>query len=476
VTFNSYGYLSLLLVVVPLYWMVPAARRRWFALALSVAYYASWQPLFALLPLALAVWTWWIVRAMETEPARSKAWVRAGITGLVGLLAFFKYREFLWANAVALWNGREGQTLLAIGLPLGISFLTFDAIAVLLDARQKRVRRPSVWDLWQLFGFWPSLLSGPIVRFREMVPQWTSPKKWDRSALIGGLDRLIVGLVQKNFIANSLGAVVDEGFLPKAALTNTTLDNWVLAIAYGLQIYFDFAAYTNMAIGSARLLGLNLPGNFRYPYHASSPPDFWSRWHMSLSRWIRDYLFFPINAKYGGRPLPLYISLVAIMSLVGLWHGAGWGFLVWGGLHGVYLVVYRMWESFAQSRGGWTKSAWTKLIWRGATLAAVAIAWVPFRAATLEQSAGMLKHMFLPNGFAASYGVNALLITASALVYCALEPFLAAWLQRAEQRIIAWPGGQLWSWLVVRPAFYAALLLLFVAFDERNARFIYFQF
>jgi D-alanyl-lipoteichoic acid acyltransferase DltB (MBOAT superfamily) len=142
--------------------------------------------------------------------------------------------------------------------------------------------------------------------------------------------------VQKNLIANTIGSWVDDGFLPKAAALNTTIDNWALAVAFGIQIYFDFAAYSNMAIGAARLIGITLPENFRFPYHAANPVDFWSRWHMTLSRWIRDYVFFPLNAGFQDKKLRLYGSLVAVMGVVGLWHGAGWGFVLWGVMHGVY--------------------------------------------------------------------------------------------------------------------------------------------
>ena len=346
-TINSYSYLLLLGPIVLVYWLLPGQFRKPWLLLLSAAFYVSWQPKFFWLPFATAAVVFGVLRVMQSDKKRSAILVRGGIVLLLIPLAFFKYWHFVIVNLNGLLHAAGQlplQTSLAIALPVGISFFTFDAIGMLLDARQGRIKNPRFWDVSLLLSFWPCLIAGPIVRFREIVPQLATPRKFDAEKFLAGLDRLVLGLVQKNLIANNLAAIVDEGFLPRAALTNSTVDNWMLAVAYGLQIYFDFASYTNMAIGAARLMGINLPENFRFPYHASNPSDFWSRWHISLSRWIRDYLFFPINAKYGGAALPLYASLVGIMALVGLWHGAGWGFILWGAMHGISGAVARVGE------------------------------------------------------------------------------------------------------------------------------------
>ena len=203
-------------------------------------------------------------------------------------------------------------------LPLGISFYSFEAVSYLFDSQQGRVSSTSFLDLALFIMFWPHLIAGPIVRVRELVPQLKFDRKFEIGFVLQGLDRVVWGLVQKNVFANSIGPWVDNGFVPGAAPLNTALDNWFLAAAFGLQIYFDFAAYTNIAIGSAQLIGVKLPENFRYPYHAVTPPEFWSRWHMTLSRWIRDYLFFPLNARYKGSPVSVYLSLVAAMAVVRL--------------------------------------------------------------------------------------------------------------------------------------------------------------
>ena len=209
------------------------------------------------------------------------------------------------------------------------------------------------------------------------MPQLQFQKAFEPRFCFDGMDRLIWGLVQKNVVANMLGVWVDRGFAPGATGILSTLDGWALAIAFALQIYFDFAAYTNMALGAAHLLGVTLPENFRQPYHAATPPEFWARWHMTLSRWVRDYLFSPINAKYAGAPLPLYLSLVGVMALVGLWHGAGWGFILWGTMHGTYLVLYRIYESWKNTRPALGNSVIMPAAWRAFTLVAATVAWVP---------------------------------------------------------------------------------------------------
>src|SRR5262249_29158599 len=155
-------------------------------------------------------------------------------------------------------------------------------------------------DVYLFVMFWPHLMAGPIVRARELIPQLSFASKFEVKFVFEGIDRLIWGLVQKNVIANTLGAAVDSGSFSPSAPLPSTIDGWLTAVAFGLQIYFDFAGYTNIAIGAARLLGITLPENFRYPYHAANPAEFWSRWHMTLSRWVRDYLFFPLNAHFRG--------------------------------------------------------------------------------------------------------------------------------------------------------------------------------
>ena len=479
--FNSYSYLLLLFPVVALYWGLPARFRATYLLGLSLLFYACWKPLYLILPLLVCAVIYVCGHKILAAPESGKRrWMWGGVAFVLFTLCLFKYGQFFIDNVNALLAGLGQSPLdvqVGLALPLGISFYSFEAIGFLIDARQGRVKWFSRSDSALFLMFWPNIVSGPIVRFRELMPQFRAHRAFELAMLLRGMDRLIWGLVQKNLIANNIAGWVDEGFLSRSARMNSTLDNWTLAMGFGLQIYMDFAAYSNMAIGSAQLLGITLPENFRFPYHALNPSDFWSRWHMTLSRWIRDYLFFPINARFRGAPGPLYLSLVAIMALVGLWDGAGWGFVLWGVMHGTYLALHRMWEQLQESRfPGLGSSRWIRWAWRIFTLLAVMAAWVPFRAGSVRQALDMLRTMFVSFRFGTSYQANLYLLILSVGVLCVVEPYLVQVLTRVENALAKRQATLAAHIFLLRPLLYALGLLLFVIFDDRNAQFIYFQF
>jgi D-alanyl-lipoteichoic acid acyltransferase DltB (MBOAT superfamily) len=472
--FNSYSYLVLLLPAVSIFWLLPMAVRRWYVLALGIAFYASWTWTYAGLPFLICAGVFPFARKMMASQRQARAAMWTGPIFVLSILVFFKYQQFLVENISAmieLFGQSPIRAISAVGLPLGISFYSFEAISYLIDTRQGRAKNVSFRDLCLFVTFWPHLIAGPIVRVRELVPQLGFKKQFDVNMVIQGLDRLIWGLVQKNVIANSLAPWVDMGFLPQAAGTNTTVDNWFYAFAFGLQVYFDFAAYSNMAIGVASLIGITLPENFNFPYHAASPAEFWSRWHMTLSRWIRDYLFFPISARLQDAPVALSFSLVGTMALVGLWHGAGWTFVLWGVLHGVYLVLFRIWERVGRRVPALHASRISSAALRILTVLAVMAAWIPFRATTLHQALIMLRSLVIPNGLRPSYSINFYLVTLLVMAYVVVEPMLASWLRAIEKRVVS-PINL----LLLRPAMYACGLLLFLIFDDRDTQFIYFQF
>jgi alginate O-acetyltransferase complex protein AlgI len=477
VQFNSYSYLLCLALATIVFWALPSRFRRGYVLALSLLFYATWNLYLVVVPFILCTITFLcarVIRANKGQPPARRA-LKAGIAAILAILAIAKYRRFVISNfsLVIPWvHSHPLPTIVMVGLPLGISFYSFEAVSYLLDTRQERVNSPSFMDLALFIMFWPHLIAGPIVRGRELIPQLKFTRPFETRFVYAGLDRLILGLVQKNFVANSLGSWVDDGFLPKVAALNTTIDCWFLAVAFGLQIYFDFSAYSNMAIGTAQLLGVTLPENFRFPYHAGTPAEFWSRWHMTLSRWIRDYVFFPLNAGLKNKKLQLYASMIGAMGLVGLWHGAGWGYILWGLMHGAYLVIYRAFQGDAD------KPSPALLRWLGRilTLVAVAAAWIPFRSASLAQAATVLSSMFWRFTFGMSYSVNFYLVTVLACGFCAVEPYLALLVQKSDalgERIRAYAGVNEY---LLRPLAYACLLLLFLAFDDRDTQFIYFQF
>lgn len=475
--FNSLSYLGFLLAVVILFWILPATLRRALVVAASLAFYASWNVMFLWLPLAVASVVFICGKLIETRPATARRWLWIGVGVLLVLLAVFKYSAFAITNLSSLWVTLKGAPFpmaSSFVFPVGISFYTFEAIAYLMDVRQRRVKMPGFVDLCLFFFFWPNILSGPIVRARELMPQLRFDKLFEARLGFEGADRIVWGLVQKNVIANVLGTWVDRGFSAQSTRALSTLDGWFLAIAFGLQIYFDFAGYTNLAIGTARLVGVTLPENFRYPYHAASPVDFWNRWHMTLSRCIRDYLFFPINAKWKGAPLGTYLSVIGMMALVGLWHGAGWGFLLWGMMHGVYLVLYRIYETVRGERSPDKKPSWSTVLWRVATLLAVVVAWVPFRAPSLAEAGTILGAMFMRFKRGSDFSVLFYTVTLVVALFCALEPLLVGALAEVHDENEV--QGLSMFRIVVKPVVYLVGLTLFLLFDQSYQQFIYSQF
>jgi alginate O-acetyltransferase complex protein AlgI len=475
--FNSLPYLAFLLVAVLVYWFLPQRFRGPFVLAASLAFYASWGLVFVVVPLLVTTCVFLVGRRISADPSDAKKWMWLGISCVVTLLIFFKYRDFLLANlsVLATWIvARPFSFARTIALPVGISFYTFEAIGYLIDVHQGRVKPASFMDLCLFLLFWPNVMSGPIVRIRELLPQLKFRRDFEPRFAFEGIDRLVWGLVQKNVVANVLGVWVNLGFHPAAAVSSSTIDAWFLAVAFGSQIYFDFAGYSNMAIGSAKLLGITLPENFRNPYHAATPPDFWARWHMTLSRWVRDYLFFPINAKWKGKALPMYISLLVVMMLVGLWHGAGWNFILWGGMHGAYLVLFRMYESAKVARPALGESRLVSCAWRVITIVAVTVAWVPFRSPNLNKAISVLSSMFVRFSFGLKYGSIFYCFTLAVIFFCAVEPLLMQKLQKFEEQ--AGTNGPSLYRILARPIAYSLGFLLFMVFDENNSQFIYSQF
>jgi len=476
--FNSYTYLLFLALAVYLFWQAPKSWRGPYLLVVSLVYYATCNVSFVALPLAMGLGVYLISRRILAQPKPHKGWMRLGIVLALAVLGFFKYRVFFLDSLNAVTSQFRLPTLAVAGalvLPVGVSFYTFECIAYLIDTAQGRVGKPSLRNLSNFLVFWPNLTAGPILRARELIPQFSFEKEFEFKFLVAGLDRFIWGLVQKSVFADPLGSWVDEGFTTGRTLS--TLDGWFLAVAFGLQIYFDFAGYSNMAIGTAQMLGIKLPENFRYPYHASSPSDFWSRWHMTLTRWIRDYLFFPINTRFRGAPLPLYLSLVGTMALVGLWHGAGWGFILWGALHGLYMVFYRVAEAFVEARRRQpaTLKFWTPL-WSLFTLLAVTAAWVPFRAHRISRTWAIWKSMFLGFSWGTGFAPRFYLVSLLLVLFCALEPYLMSLVKKVDVAVSSHPRLPLPAVITIRFAIYCCGLLGFMILNQREVQFIYSQF
>jgi len=359
----------------------------------SLIFYGAWRPVYLLLLIGSVAVNFGLGLRME-DPLRRRYIGTLGVALNLALLCYFKYTNFLFDSL----NTLTGAPLpfFNIVLPLGISFFTFQQIAYLVDVmRGAKVERDIV--SYTLFvSFFPHLIAGPLVHHAEMIPQFKRGRT-GRSAVLAarGLAIFAAGLFKKVVIADNLAQFVSPVFAHLDAGGGVTTQwAWLATLAYSLQIYFDFSGYSDMAIGLALLFGIRLPVNFRSPYQARSIVEFWRRWHITLSRFLRDYLYIPLGGNRLGTQRR-YINLMVTMLLGGLWHGAGWNYLIWGGLHGVYLGINHLWR---ERRGGdkpiATAGRVAKVVSWTITFFAVVIAWVFFRARTMAGAWQMLGSLF----------------------------------------------------------------------------------
>jgi len=364
-------------------WRGSAAARIWLVLA-SLVFYAWWRPDF--LPLLMGSVIANHAIALQIRGRRPKLWLLAGLGFNLGLLGYFKYLTF-FASLL-------GLPRIAVTLPLGISFFTFQQVMYLVDTYRRDIPTASFLDYVCFVGFFPHLIAGPIVRPKDIIPQFQrlAPLAGFSARFAEGAELFLLGLAKKIVLADSFAAFANPGFAAAAGGGRLTLiEAWVALLAYALQIYFDFSGYSDMAIGLARMFGIEFPCNFNSPYQAISIRDFWRRWNITLSSFLRDYVYVPLGGGRCGEARRL-LNLMATMLLGGLWHGAALKFLLWGGLHGAYLVVQSV---FSRSRLLLPAPAA-----RALTLLAVLFAWVPFRAANFAAALAMYKALLGGNGVA----------------------------------------------------------------------------
>lgn len=386
-----------------LYFFMPAVlivylatgRRNSVLLAASLVFYWWGETTFTLLLLFSITFNYLTGLAIERSGIGSRSglnWLTAGIVVNLTLLMIFKYASFLVGNVNALITplGLPALNDPKVHLPLGISFFTFQAISYLIDIYKGTVkveRNASTLALYMTL--FPHLVAGPIVRYDEIADQLHNPRwRWNDLAL--GSERFIIGLAKKVIIADPLGQLTDKIFHAAGGDMSSPVA-WLGALCFTLQIYYDFSGYTDMAVGLARMLGFRFPENFAHPYMATSIQEFWRRWHMTLSRFFRDYLYIPLGGSRGG-PLRTYANLWIVFLLCGLWHGASWLYVIWGGWHGALLVLER--TSFGKLIG----SA-PRLVRHAYVLLMVMIGWVFFRATSLPQAFEILSAMFAGGGW-----------------------------------------------------------------------------
>jgi D-alanyl-lipoteichoic acid acyltransferase DltB (MBOAT superfamily) len=406
--FNSYVFMLGFLPVVLLgySWIGGHLGRRaaltWLTLA-SFFFYGWWNPAHLPLLLTILVFNFFMGRALSkayrTNSPMRRALLVAGVSVDLAVLGYFKYAVFILDNVGAL-SGLD-YSVQAIILPLGISFYTFQMIAYLADAAGGKTAEHDFIDYCLFVAFFPQLIAGPIVHHHEMMSQFERPvhERLTASSFALGVTYFTIGLFKKVMIADNLAPHADAAFASIAAGEPMgAVAAWRGALAYTFQLYFDFSGYSDMAIGLGLMFGIRLPFNFNSPYKATSIIDFWRRWHITLSRFLRDYVYVPLGGNRRGR-LRRYVNLLATMTLGGLWHGAAWTFVVWGLLHGLYLIVNHAWLA-VRERLGLTRSFGMvgTLTARGLTFMAIIVGWVFFRATSFEAATDMLQAMAGVNG------------------------------------------------------------------------------
>ncbi|MBT7594805.1 MAG: MBOAT family protein [Gemmatimonadetes bacterium] len=484
--FNSFSYLLFLVVGATVIWLLPRDKRVYLMGLGSILFYGMWRWEFVSLILISAVIDFVATRRiLATDVQRHKRnWLLLSLCVNLGLLVFFKYTYFLIDNVGLLGQGIGLNPPVAswraidIILPLGISFYTFQTISYTIDAYRGVGRTTDDFFVFLTYvAFWPQLVAGPILRASEMIPQLESPQRASRTDVAAGCQRIVIGLFKKVVIADNLSPIVDTIYAGRIDDYMAT-DVWVAAILFGFQIYMDFSGYSDIAIGSARMVGVHIPENFDWPYIARSPRDFWRRWHITLSSWIRDYLYLPLTGQrfhsdsQGGLEVAVGESqrrstwpLFLTWFIMGLWHGAAWRFAVWGVYHAFFIHLYRRvrWLRALPERRPIT--AW------GVTFLVCMLGWVPFRAESLAAAMTMLSKVPNPLLYDLSrkvvYGPH-YVTAAIMLVGFLVAHTLHNWQPVAPNHVrVAWAGR------VVLTALMTASVLVYLKPVEQ---FIYFQF
>jgi alginate O-acetyltransferase complex protein AlgI len=472
--FATLQYLIFFTAVFGVYWHLSRSRQNVFLCLASYFFYACWDWRFLSLIIVSTLVDFVSGRRIHLarSPVRRRAWLLFSLAVNLGILGYFKYFGF-FADSLVDLAGALGWHLsrptLDIILPVGISFYTFQTMSYSLDIyRGKLAPTRRLVDFAAFVAFFPQLVAGPIVRAREFVYQLERERRFSGEDLQIGLTRLLYGLFKKTFIADTIGVhLVDPVFAAPGDYGPGVL--WFALLGYGIQIYADFSGYSSMAIGSARMLGFAIPENFAFPYLSRNISEFWRRWHMTMSRFFRDYVYIGLGGNRGGMARTLR-NLAATTLVSGLWHGAGWTFLVWGGLHGLYLAVNQLWRlrfPTPADGGAGAGRRWSFLPAWLLTFLTVHLAWVLFRAPDFATAWIYLRGLVTPAGAGG--------LAPPVLVYWACAFFVV-------DHAVGWLGERgrlagLTPPVPLRAAVYAAMVVfLFHARPAHVDPFIYFQF
>ena len=469
--FNTFHFAYFFAILLPLYWALPHRPQNYLLLAASYYFYACWDPRFLALLVLSTAFDYACGLAVDRidEPRKRKVFVLLSMALNLGMLGYFKYYNFFAESlqaALARGGIHVALSHLNVVLPIGISFYTFQSMSYVIDVYRRDIPPTRNFVQFAAFvSFFPHLVAGPIMRPTTLLPQVARPRRFDITQFYQGVYLIAWGLVKKVVIADNLSAIVNDLFGKWQTLDGGLA--MVAIYAFAFQIYCDFSGYTDAARGIAKCLGFELALNFNLPYFATSPQDFWARWHISLSTWLRDYLYIPLGGSRGST-IKLYRNLMLTMIIGGLWHGAAWTFILWGTYQGIILVGHRLarpWLDRVDPTEPIDRACW-KAVRIVATFHMVCFGWLLFRAQSVEQVAGMVRAIIeRPAIPASSYLLPVLVAIVPLLLYQAF--------QYASKDLDVMART---PWYV-RSVFYTACFYAFVLAGEfGGGQFIYFQF
>ena len=487
--FNSVTFIIFLIIVVVLYWILPRHVKMWMLLVASCAFYGFWRWEYLIVMFASALTDYYTALAIGNTSVNNKRkrHLLLSITLIVnlGLLCYFKYLYFFTQNTnslLELIGVNQKLPLIDVLLPFGISFYTFETISYTIDVYRGLIKPEKSFLNYGLFvTFFPKLVAGPIQRASELLVQLKNRPYFQLDFITEGLKRILYGLFLKVALADNISPLVDDGFNVNPN-SLSAIDVWMLACLFGFQIYFDFSAYSHIAVGAAKMMGITIPENFNYPYMASSFKDFWKRWHISLSSWIRDYLYLPLSGikvvkttGTGGIGEGLEATtnkrskdkaLFITWAIMGLWHGANWTFVFWGLFHAVMIYAERSLKP-AREKFSILNSY---LVGWCFTLPLAMLSWIPFRAKNLSDTFIMLGKVFSPFKYTFyTLRENNYLVTALLLIIFIVTYFINIRLEEMIKRIPYLSFG-------INCLKYTVIVIFVFTFLRPISQFIYFQF
>ncbi len=482
--FNSITFLIFLVFTVILYWNLPRVARLWMISIMSLVFYGFWKPQYTALLIFAAVLDYFVAREIDKrqEKRSRRNFLILSLILNLGILFYFKYLIFFKDNLETVLNsfGANVNILphLKIILPIGISFYTFETISYTVDVYRRHIKPEKNFISYLSFlVYFPHLIAGPVLRAADILPQFAAKRIFNWWNITEGFKRIVYGLFLKVVLADNISPLVDQGFaLQTSALS--AIDIWTLAFLFGFQIYFDFCAYSHIAIGCARLMGIDFFENFNFPYMAVSPRAFWKRWHISLSNWIKDYLYLPLAGKKvtydkqeaiseikSSNTFKGYAALFTTWAIMGFWHGANWTFVVWGLYHALLVTIHRVTSPYfvwmnkrARDISGWCIS-----------LPFLMLGWIPFRVSHLSTVRDFFIKIFKPHSYTwLGMRENIYLITFIILLLIIISYLITTYVKPLIENTYV---GQLANVIVL--SFAVALVIVFL---RPISQFIYFQF